>query len=109
MLGSTLRRGAALIAAAASFALAAAPAGAATTFTPNRFDDPLIGGTSCGPPAVANGCSLRGAIAAAQAGDTVQLASGTYTLSFGELKLERKITITGAGQRSPFARPSRVR
>lgn len=77
--------------------LGAAPAGAATTYAPTRFDDPLVPAKTCTPPAPANGCSLRGAIEAAQTGDTVQLAAGTYKLERGELKLPKAITIVGAG------------
>ena len=52
---------------AALAALAAVPSlAAATTYAPNRFDDPLMPAKSCAPPAPANGCSLRGAIEAAQ-------------------------------------------
>ena len=93
----TLRRGAVILGIATALALIATPAGAAVTYSPNRFDDPLVGGSSCGPPAVAGQCSLRGAIAAAQAGDTVQLAGGTYELVFGSLNLSKKINIVGAG------------
>jgi len=75
----------------------AGSAGAATTFTPNRFDDPLFPADACAPPMPTEGCSLRGAIESAQAGDTVQLATGTYTLTWGSLKLPRKITIAGPG------------
>jgi hypothetical protein len=77
--------------------LCAASAHAATTFVPNRFDDPATGGALCTPPAPANGCSLRGAVAAAQNGDTIRLAAGTYQLSLGELELTHDITIVGAG------------
>jgi hypothetical protein len=73
----------------------AAPA--ATTLTPNRFDDPSSGGTSCSPPAPASACSLRGAVAAAQHGDTIQLGAGTYLLELGALQLPKSITISGAG------------
>ncbi|MBS1861231.1 MAG: hypothetical protein JSS68_05900 [Actinobacteria bacterium] len=77
--------------------LTPSPAGAATTFAPNRFDDPLVPAKSCTPPVPVNGCSLRGAIESAQAGDTVQLGAGTYTLERGSLKLPKAITIVGAG------------
>jgi hypothetical protein len=84
--------------ATALVALAAVPSLAvATTYSPNRFDDPLMPAKSCTPPAPANGCSLRGAIEAAQAGDTVKLAAGTYRLERGELTLERAISLSGAG------------
>ncbi|MCW3064839.1 MAG: Hemolysin-type calcium-binding region [Solirubrobacterales bacterium] len=77
--------------------LGAVSANAATTLLPNRFDDPLAGGTTCAPPAPANACSLRGAVAAAQTGDTVQLGAGVYTLSQGQLSLTKAITLGGAG------------
>ncbi|MBS1888562.1 MAG: hypothetical protein JSU06_15380 [Actinobacteria bacterium] len=77
--------------------LAAGRAEAATTYTPNRFDDPLVPAKSCTPPVPVGGCSLRGAIESAQAGDTVQLGAGTYTLERGSLKLPKAITIIGAG------------
>jgi hypothetical protein len=74
-----------------------ASAGGATTFTPDTFGDP-VGATHCTPPMPAEGCSLRGAIADAQNGDTVQLAAGTYQLGAeGELVLKKNITIVGAG------------
>lgn len=77
--------------------LGAAPASAATTFTPNTFGDPA-GATHCTPPLPAGGCSLRGAIEDAQAGDTVQLAAGTYKLeAAGQLEVLNNITIVGAG------------
>ncbi len=69
----------------------------ATTFVPNRFDDPASGGTNCKPPAPADSCSLRGAVEAAQTGDTIELSAGTYELSRGELTLTHEITIVGAG------------
>jgi hypothetical protein len=40
---------------------------------------------------------LRGAIDAAQAGDTVKLGAGTYTLSLDSLDISAAITIAGAG------------
>jgi hypothetical protein len=72
----------------------------ATTFVPNRFDDPSSGGNDCTPPAPANGCSLRGALAAAQNGDTIELPAGTYTLTLGQLEISHAITIAGAGAQS---------
>ncbi|HTT95713.1 MAG TPA: choice-of-anchor Q domain-containing protein [Solirubrobacterales bacterium] len=96
MLSSAARRLAPFLCAFALL-LAAGPAAAATTFTPDRFDDPILPAKSCTPPAPANGCSLRGAIESAQAGDTVQLGAGTYRLERGSLKLPKAITIVGAG------------
>ena len=77
--------------------LFAASAQAATTFTPNRFDDPAVGGDNCAPPAPVNGCSLRGAVKAAKLGDTIDLASGTYTLVTAALEVKEKVTILGDG------------
>jgi hypothetical protein len=74
-----------------------ATASAATTFVPNRFDDPIVGGTSCGPPAPPNSCSLRGAVAAASAGDTIDLSTGQYTLSQNELEVAENLKIVGDG------------
>ena len=82
-----------------AFAAAAPVAFAATTYAPNRFDDPISGGTDCTPPAPPNGCSLRGAIAAAINGDTVQLAPGTFTLTQSQLSISHDITLAGAGMR----------
>lgn len=97
MLSAPLRRVAILACALTALLALGAGAAQATIYEPNRFGDPLIGGTSCTPPAPPEGCSLRGAIIAAEQGDTVKLAAGTYTLSFGSLDVEEKITIEGAG------------
>src|ERR1700678_3940593 len=75
--------------------IAASAQANATVLTPTRFDDPLSGAATCTD--APNGCSLRGAIAATQAGDTIQLAAGTYTLSLGALAPTVAITIQGAG------------
>jgi hypothetical protein len=94
-----------------------ATAEAATTYTPNRFDDPIGpgAGTNCTPPAPANGCSLRGAISLAKAGDTIQLQAGTYGLSSaGQLNITKQLTILGAGpgattiEAGTAGQPSRV-
>jgi hypothetical protein len=89
--------------------LGAASAQAATTFVPNRFDDPVSGGTTCTPPAPANACSLRGAVAAANNGDTVQLGAGTYTLTIDELHPTKTITIAGAGPSATTIRQTILR
>ena len=48
---------------------------------------------SCGTP-----CSLRGAIAVASSGDTINIPAGIYTLTLGtELAIDKNLTLTGAG------------
>ncbi len=81
---------------AAIFSLAVASA-AADTYRPSLFSDPIIGGSECAPPEAPPSCSLRGAIAVAKAGDTIQLKAGTYSLSFGSLKPSKLLNIIGAG------------
>jgi hypothetical protein len=76
--------------------LAASGASAATTLTPNRFDDPGLDGEFC-KPLVAGKCSLRGAVNDAEAGDTVLLGPGTYVLEIASLGIDANITIAGAG------------
>jgi len=89
------------LAGTAAVLVATAPAAfGATTYAPNRFDDPLIGGTDCTPPAPPNSCSLRGAIAAASDGDTISLQAGTYQLVLSQLTITNSITIAGAGMRA---------
>ena len=95
MLSAPLLRTAAL--ACALFALGAGSARAATTYEPNLFSDPIIGGNQCGPPIGPAGCSLRGAVGVAKDGDTIKLAAGTYALVFGALNIGETITILGAG------------
>jgi hypothetical protein len=75
-----------------------APA-AAATLSPDLFGDPAgpLPGSNCTPPAPAKNCTLREAIKAAKAGDTIQLQAGTYELSFGQLNITKQLTILGAG------------
>ena len=77
---------------------AAAPASAAT-FTVNTTSDasPVVG--DCATPPAAGDCSLRQAIAAASAGDTVSLpASATpFAVTLGTIDVSKAITISGAG------------
>ncbi len=72
-----------------------AQAGAPTSLTVTRFDDPA-GAGSC-----PSDCSLRQALAALAPGGTVTLPAGTYSLSQGELlDSVSSLTITGADARS---------
>ena len=48
----------------------------------------------------AGDCSLRQAIAKASPGDTVNVPSGTYSLSLGNLGISQALNIEGAGARS---------
>jgi hypothetical protein len=75
---------AALAAVALGFALAA-PASAA----------PAVTNTNDSGPG-----SLRDAIANASPGDTVNVPAGTYTLSSGQLDVNKTLTIAGAGART---------
>ena len=43
------------------------------------------------------GCVLRDAIASAQPGDTIEIPAGVYTLTFGELLIDKDLTLVGAG------------
>lgn len=88
-----LRRSLAL----ASFVLLfAVPAASAATITPNRFDDPIgPAGLNC-----PTDCSMRGALAAANPGDTVSLSAGTYNVAIAEVPINTSVDIVGAGARS---------
>src|SRR3954470_1327426 len=75
--------------------LALAGVARADTITPTRFDDPA-GAGNC-----PSDCSLRQAIAATGAADTIALKSGGYQLSQGSsLAITRDVTITGQGRDS---------
>src|SRR5215216_2676875 len=103
---------------------------AASTLTVDRLDDPagaaLTAASVCNP-AVANDCSLRGAVQfannPANAGSTIVLGANTYTLSIngdrgcvgggepaatgntvGDLEINQSTTITGAGSGSTIIR-----
>ncbi len=74
--------------------LAAAPAAAQAVVTVNTTGDPP------GPGCAGGACSLRQAIGAATAGDTVDFApglSGTITLTGGVLSITQSVTIAGPG------------
>src|SRR3954452_16835596 len=97
------RRILAILAAAIALSLAPAAAAQATTFTVNTTANTHTG--SC----PRNACSLRDAIDAANAadGNTVVLPAGTFNLNtnddpntFGELVVNKVMTITGAGARN---------
>ena len=63
---------------------------------PNPALDSLRGlgeGSASGCP----GCVLRDAIASAAPGDTIEVPAGVYLLPFGELLIDKDLTLTGAG------------
>src|SRR4051812_47481396 len=79
----------------------AGPTYAVQTITVDTTTD---GAADCAPGHAAGTCTLRGAIAVANAeaggGDTIQFAptlSGTITLTTGELAINKNMTITGPG------------
>ena len=43
------------------------------------------------------GCELRARIASAQPGDTINIAAGVYTMTGGELVIDKDLTLIGAG------------
>jgi hypothetical protein len=81
-------------------------AAGAATFQVSRTDDPRAG--ACVPGA----CSLREAVGAANANgpgaDTVNLRSGTYHLTRGQLSATGGLTLRGAGARRTTIDPSRT-
>src|ERR1700683_1169813 len=77
----------------ASLALAAsAQAKTWNVNTPSDLAPP--GCVSSGP------CSIRQALAAAGAGDTIMVPTGDYKLTLGELTMAQAVTIVGAGASS---------
>ena len=48
------------------------------------------------------GCVLRDAIASAERGDTINVPPGVYSLPFGELLINKDITLIGAGPDKTF-------
>ena len=63
---------------------------------PNQALENLRGlgeGSASGCP----GCVLRDAIASAQPGDTIEIPEGVYSLPFGELLIDKDLTLVGAG------------
>ena len=98
-LGSAMRRWGLLMATAATLGLmpvAAAQAG--TTFTVTTTTDDVTG-NAANCTGAAPMCSLRDAVAAANAspGSTIQLEAQTYDLLHGELNLKASMTILGQG------------
>jgi hypothetical protein len=94
-----------LLVAVAATLVAHAAAARAATLHPNLTDDAVYVGTDCGRDAPNQGnCTLAAAIAYALPGDTVSLEPpsppGPYTLSLGELLIDKDITIRGVGARS---------
>src|SRR4051812_28688210 len=82
-----------LVALVLAFMLALAGSAQAAVIHVTRSDDPATG--SCAQ----SDCSLRQAIAAAAAGDTIQLDAGGYELTQGSsLAITRDVTITGHGR-----------
>jgi CSLREA domain-containing protein len=76
---------------------ALAPAARAATYNVTSTGDTL--GGSCLP----SSCSLRQAVRAVNEGpgsDTINIPSGTYVLTAGELTVEKSVTIVGSGARA---------
>lgn len=81
----------------AAVALTGAPGASAATIVVGHTDDPI------GPCVPASGtCTLRQAINAAAAGDTISLPGGGehYLVSQGRIAIAKNLTITGGGARS---------
>jgi hypothetical protein len=94
-----------LLAALVAALVALAAAAQAATLHPNLTDDAFYVGTDCGRDVPNQGnCTLAAAIVYALPGDTVSLEPpsppGPYTLTLGELLVNKDITIRGAGARS---------
>ncbi len=49
------------------------------------------------PPADCPGCLLRERIDSAQPGETINISAGTYTMTGGELVIDKDLTLVGAG------------
>src|SRR5581483_2703300 len=72
----------------------AQPAVSFSAVTVTRFDDPS------GPGSCPTSCSLRQALLSIDAGGTITLPAGTYTLTRGNDLFASDVTIVGAGARS---------
>ena len=104
VLGVSLASGLALVAGLTlSSAVLSSPAGAAQTFTVTNGGDAGAGATDCTPTPVPDGCTLRDAVAAANADgsnvDTIDFAPSvtTVTLTSGVLDLTNSMVINGTG------------
>ena len=104
ILSVSLASGLALVAGfTLSSALLSGPAGAAQTFTVTNAGDAGAGAADCTPTPVADGCTLRDAVAAANADtgnvDTIVFAAGitTVTLVDGQIPLTNSMVIDGTG------------
>lgn len=103
--GTALGAAATLVGGAGStllLALSASPAGAAATWTVDTLADGAATASDCTTP-VAGSCSLRDALAAAAAGDSIRFApslftggAGTITLTDGQL-IDDGVDIVGPG------------
>jgi hypothetical protein len=79
-----------------TLALAILPAATASAATFNVTTDNDSSSGTCLPAS----CTLRQAVAAVNAGaggDTINVPAGLYTLTFGQLQLQKNVSIVGAG------------
>ena len=53
--------------------------------------------TEAGQTSDCPGCILRERVASAQPGDTINIAAGVYTMTGGELVIDKDLTLVGAG------------
>ncbi|HTX30939.1 MAG TPA: choice-of-anchor Q domain-containing protein [Solirubrobacteraceae bacterium] len=89
---STARRSGWIVAAVVAVILGAPAVASATTWQVTTTLDPA---TPACPSA--NNCSVRGALADAGAGDTVDIPAGDFKLTQGPLAVTQPVTITGQG------------
>ena len=106
ILGVSVASGLALVAGfTLSSAILSAPAGAAQTFTVTNTGDAGAGAADCTPTPVAGGCTLRDAVAAANADtgntDTINFAAGVTTVNLntatGVIPITNSMVIDGTG------------
>jgi predicted outer membrane repeat protein len=88
----------------AALAFSFMPASAARAATVTVTDQTDTTNAACVADGTTIPCSLRDAVtyANANAGTTISVPAGTYTLTSGELALSADMTITGAGASSTF-------